>query len=389
MPSSSPRPQPLARAAVGREAFTAAQQITNDWARSRAVRQMVSVLPPDCVPAALDLARALATPNLRARTLMAVSRAAPEADRPALLAEAEQVIYTIDSPAGRAGPLSVLAERLSGAAKHAAAQAALAGAAEEQDVSERGWLIVALMPHLPPAAQGQALDQLRTIAEVSIRAATLAHAALALPEAAQAEVLADGLAQAQAIPDAEARARTLAAVQEALPAAERSPVAVAILAAAALLNDEGQWARAVGWSAAALPPADLAAAYPAALALTALEPRAEALGALARAAMGGERPARLAEALAAAAIVPDDWGVAFAVGRLAAHLPPALHAPALAAARVMGDAWARSDLLADLTDAMDADQKAAVLTEALAAARAAQPWPRARALTGVAAKCAP
>ena len=114
------------------------------------------------------------------------------------------------------------------------------------------------------------------------------------------------------------------------------------------------------------------------------------MGALARAAPEADRPARLAEALAAAALVPDDWGIAFAVGRLAAHLPPELHAAALAAARPIGDAWARSDLLADLTDAMPPDTKAEVLVEALAAARAAaQPWPRARALTGVAAKCAP
>src|SRR5690349_3520774 len=101
MTETQPNSQ-LDRASIAREAFAAAQQIESEWSRSRAVRQMSSVLPPDCLSAALALARAMQSPNLRARTLMAVALASPPEDRPALLAEAGEAIDTIASHADRA-----------------------------------------------------------------------------------------------------------------------------------------------------------------------------------------------------------------------------------------------------------------------------------------------
>jgi len=388
MTHTPPSPQ-LSRASVARQAFAAAQQIENDWSRSRAVRQMAGVLPPDCLPAALQLARALASPNLRARTLMAVALASPAEDRPARLAEAGAVIQTIASAAGRAGPLSVLAERLGGAAGAEAAEEALVCAAEEAVENERGWLIVALMPHLPAAAQLTALAHLRAITEASIRVPTLAHAARHLPPADADALLADALAQARAIDDAEARARSLAAVLPRLPPEAQAAPAGEALAAAAALHDEEQWARTVQWTAAGLSPQARAEAYRSALALRRVGPRAEALGALALLADEADRPGRLAAALYAAAQVRGDWDRAFALEPLAGALTPQLHAAALAAARPLADPWARSEVLAELTVTMPPDLKTTVLLEALAGARAAVlPWARARALTTVAEKCA-
>src|SRR5207253_6411193 len=132
----------------------AAQQIESAWSRSRAVRQMPSLLPPDCLPATLELARAMTSPNLRARTLMAAALASPPGDRPALLADASEAIHTIPALADRASPLSVLASRLADPAQAtAAAEEALAGASQSADESERGWTIVDLMPHLPFGAR--------------------------------------------------------------------------------------------------------------------------------------------------------------------------------------------------------------------------------------------
>jgi hypothetical protein len=234
-----------------------------------------------------------------------------------------------------------------------------------------------------------ALDLLRAIGAGVVRAPVLAYAVEHLPEARQAEVRAEAVAQAQDIAEPEARARALAGLLPTLPAAERPALAVAALAAAVEFDDAAFWARTVQWTAAELPPDVREAAYTSALVLTSVEAGAEALGALAVFTPASERGPRLAEALRLAARVEDDWGRAFTVSRLAAALTPDLWDEALNAARSIGDAWARADLLVDLSAALPAERSEPVLREAWATARAATaPWPRARALTGVAGRCA-
>jgi hypothetical protein len=383
-----PLNRPLERADIAREAFRTAQQITSEWSRSRAVRQMVQVLPPDCLPAALELARALVSPTLRAHTLLAIAQFAPEAAQPTLLAEAAQVIDSMASAAARTEPLSRLAQRLTGDAREAAALAGLACARELTSETERGWLIVGLMPSLPAEARLEALATLRAINEASIRAPTLAQATQHLPEGLREPVAAEALNVARGVADDEARARALAGVLPAVPPAEQAGVADEALQAAAAVGDEAIWGRCVQWVAEALTPDARAAAYAQARRLQAMGTRAETLAALALVAPETERAAWMAEALAAGAQVPDDWGRAFAIEPLAQALPQELQRAALEAARAMQDAWARSDVLAELTDGLPPDVKASVLQEALDAARAAETaWARARALTGVAMKC--
>jgi hypothetical protein len=380
---------PLSRAGIAREAFSAAQEITNDWHRSRAVRQLAALLPPDCAALAVALARAMRSPTLRARTLMAAALAAPEAERPALLAEAAQAIDAITPAAERAGPRSILAQRLSGTAATEAALAAQTEAAGLEEESERGWTLVDLLPLLPEAARLTVLEQLRAIHDPCTRAMTLGYAVEYLPEDQQAEVREEALRVARAIREPEARGRALAELTATLPADERSAVAEAALAAATEHNEALFWARVVQRTAAHLSLEAREAAYANALVLPTAETCAEALGPLAVVTPLSERAPRLAEVLRIAATIADDWGRAFAISRVAGALTPELFDAALDAARAIGDPWARSDLLVDLTAAMPPELVERTLREALEAARACvAAWPRARALTGVAGKCA-
>ncbi len=377
---------PLTAADVCVEAFEAARQINSEWALSRALRGMARHLPPACVPDALALTRAMRTPSLRGRTLMALALAAPESDRLALLAEADACLRLMTSPADMVAPLSALAGYLGGEAGAEAAGRALRLMSNLRDDYELGWSIAGLAPYLSPDARLEALDLLRGLADDGARASALAELSAHLPETVEDAVLDEAIATARALDDDETRARALAEMLERLPEPDRPAVALEALAAAALTGEAMPWARVLRAAAPHLPSGDVARAVDQALGVLPADARAEALIALLPVASPDQRTPLAGNALDAAAQVGDEWTRATLISRIAGYLTASQLARALDLARALRDPWARADLLGDLAAAMPHSESAPVLAEALAAARSASsPWVRARALTGVAA----
>jgi hypothetical protein len=350
---------------------------------------MARRLPPGCVSDAVQIARAMRTPSLKCRTLMELTLAAPAADKPALLAEAEAAIANIAEPTDRVAPLASLAGYLSGEASALAARRALLQAPSLRDDYERGWMIVSLAGYLPSEARLEALADMRAIDDDGARAGALAELARFLPEPLEDQVVHEALATARAISDDETRSRTLAGMLERLPEQERQGAAIEALTAAAQTSEALPWARTLRGAAPWLPPDEQARAQEHAQTLRNVDAKAEALTALLPVAAENDRAAVAAAALDAATRVRDEWTRATLISRLAGLLPQELLPQALAAARLLSDPWARADLLGDLAVALPQAERPPVLAEALEAARAApSPWVRARALTGVAASLA-
>jgi hypothetical protein len=240
-----------------------------------------------------------------------------------------------------------------------------------------------------PPVLAQALAAVTAITDDSYRASALAELAPHLPP----DLLKQALAAATAITRGHPRAWTLAELAPRLP----PDLLKQALAAATAITDDSSRAYALTQLAPQLPdgerPAVLAQALAAATAISD-HTRAWVLTELAAQLPGAERPAVLAQALAAATAISIDHVRVQALTELAPQLPdgerPAVLAQVLAAATAITDDRLRAWALAGLAPQLPGGERPAVLAQALAAATAiTNDFSRASALTRLAPQLPP
>ena len=235
----------------------------------------------------------------------------PEAERPAVPADAVQAARAIQDEAGRAGILGVPAPLLPEAERPAVLADAVQAARAIQD--DDNWL--------HEVGRGLSAELGRPLveqAQVDHRDAGRMLGALVplLPEAERPAVLADALQAARAIRDDGDRAWVLGALVPLLPEAERP----------AVLTDALQAARAIN----------------------SIEDRARMLGPIAILMPESKCSAVLAEALQTAQAIPNDSNRANTLDALTPYLPVELLGPALEATRAIHDDDDRTKALRDI-----------------------------------------
>ena len=240
-----------------------------------------------------------------------------------------------------------------------------------------------LAEHLPADLLAQALAAATAITDDYVRVEALTGLAPHLPP----DLLAQALAAATAITDDYARAGRSPAWPSTCPTCWPRPWPPPPPPPTTTPGPR----RSPAWPRTASRPAGhvLAQALAAATAITDDYSRARALTALAPQLPPDQRASVLAQALAAATAITDDYSRAEALTALAPQLPPdqraSVLAQALAAATAITDERWRARALTDLAPQLPPDQRASVLAQALAAATAiTHDYLRAEALTALA-----
>jgi hypothetical protein len=283
---------PRLSGSVLRTALAGARAIKNEWQRAEALIALALRSPgaerADLLAEALRAARALGYVGSKARVLTVVAQHLSAAQRAAALDEALQAAREVGDNYSRVWCLldvacllpkgerrAVAAEALQAARAievrtsndSANAASALTAVAPHLPETQRtGTLVDALnfvmaitnvksltcsllrlIPHLPQALLGQALQVTRTIHDYPSRVQALIAVARHLPEAEHADILGEALQAARWIPkwQYEPRAQAMIAVAAILPEANRANVLGEVLQSAGKIGNEELRAQAL------------------------------------------------------------------------------------------------------------------------------------------------
>ena len=367
--------------AVRAQAMAAVTAITNDYYRACALAQLAPHLPEAERPAVLAQALTATATIKDGRPEYALKLLAPHLPAD-LLAQALTAATAITSDYRRANALAALAPYLPA---DLLAQALAAATAITND-DFRAEALIGLAPHLPEAEQAAMLARaLTATATDHSRALILTSLAPHLPEAERPAALAQALAAAIAAavpsdPHSSSDAEALTGLAPYLPA----DLLAQALTAATAITDKGSRAKALAGVAPHMPEAERPAALAQALAAAAdrigFGPRQDALALLAP-----HLPADLlAQAVAAFTAAASDGFDLLTLAELAPYLPADLLAQAMAAATAITNDHYRACSLAMLAPHLPEAERPAVLALALAAATAITDDSRAYALAALA-----
>jgi hypothetical protein len=342
---------------------------------------LTPLLPEPLLPRAIELARAIRDPALRARVLGALTARLSEREREALLDEARRAARAVDDDRERARTLMHLTPQVSdddlaeaqGAAKKIetakfradvmAELAPLVSKAERpsvlaaaldaaREIQFEDWRAEALLSLAPLVSEAQR----RTVVAETLDAARkdealwawvdrLAELAHRLPKRDEDDVLVELLAIVGDIEDGHCQARALTSLAPHLPAALMGDA----LRAGQEMESEWYRAAALVGLAPCLPEPLLPEAVAAAREIGDAEPRARALAALARYLPPPRKQEVLREALAAVTAMESEESRSAAVAGLAPSLPEPLLPEARAAVETIKSAGVRAGALAALT----------------------------------------
>ena len=347
----------------------AATAITDHYDWAVALTGLAPYLPeadrPAVLAQALTVAANIANDFYRANTLTKLAPYLPEADQPAVLAQA---LTTAVSTSG-ANLVRLLTDLGPHLSADLLAEALAAAAADSHDFA-RAEALTRLAPYLPEADRPVVLAQALAAASTTVsymRSYRLAELAPHLP----ADLLKQALAAATAITEDYHRASALISLAPYLPEADRPAVLAQALAATTATAENYNWVMALAELAPHLPADLLEQALAAATANIDDHYRAVALAKLAPYLPEADRPAVLAEALAAATAA-QGYDQADALGHLAPQLPesdrPAVLAQALTAATATTSDLLRGGALRELIPQLPVDllERALTATTAIA-----------------------
>jgi hypothetical protein len=355
---------PHLRADLLAEALAAAIAIPEDFVRAEGLAGLAPYLGRDLLAEALAAAIAIPVDGARAVALTGLAPHVPADQQPTVLAQALAAAAAIPNHSHRAEVLVELAPLLPAGQQPAVLAEALAATAIPLN-SDRAKALTALALHLradqQPAILTEALTVAVAIQDGCYRAEALTGLAPHLAADQQPAVLAQALAAVAAIPSGSARAQALTALAPHLPSDQLAQA----LAAAIVIDNDFNSGQALAALAPHLPPDLLAQAVAAATDI----PNSIARGA-ALAGLAPHLPADLlAQALAAATDIAHGSGRAEALVGLAPYLPSDLLAQVLTIATAIPNAYHRASMLKVLALLLP-DQEPAVLTQAVTAATA-------------------
>jgi tetratricopeptide (TPR) repeat protein len=359
------------------QALGAATAIVSDSSRARALAALAPHLPSDLLGRALTAATAIVSDSSRAEALAALAPRLPAADQPAVVAQALAAATAIadgyacvmtlralatrlredEQPAGMAQAL-ITATAITDDDSRTDALAMLGAfvpsdlmaqvlAAAISDDSFRPKTLATLVPYLPPELRARALAAATSVSVDIIRAGALTTLGTRLPITERPAVLDRALASATAITDGRARASALAALAPHLPP---DLLDRALTAAIAIAGDSYR-ADALTALVPHLPAALLDRVLAAATDIAQDSSRARALTALASRLPPDSRSDLMAQALAAAEAVTDDFSLAEGMAEAVAWMPGAeqrVLAQFLADSNVAVNYYSRADTLAVL-----------------------------------------
>jgi hypothetical protein len=372
----------ITQAELHAEILALAGGLANPWMRSRLLMGLAGQLSGEGLGRALEMAQAFTDPLARCRSLTYLAPRLDEPDRLAALQSAIAAAAALPERAQQAPLYNALAAQFARFDPPGAlelSRRALQAASELTDEFALAWELRALPasllePGLAAARRIQA-GYCRGLALAGLAANATGDLRLALLQ--EVRQLAARLA-----PDA-GRGVLLSELLPALSEAELPASAAAALAALQGAPAE-QVLQGLYNLSAALDEGLLPAALALAQSLPAGTLRVEAVSMLAPRLPDGQRRLLAEDCLALAAQIQDDWQKADAIIELAAWLEADQRPAAEAAAAAVGDGWPRAAALSALA-AADPARAAALMEQALLAARSAESgWSRARALTSVA-----
>ena len=340
------------------KALEAAQAISGEYRRTRALRLVAAQLPaeqPQLLQQALDAARSLAREDYRAMVLVTVAAQLP----PEQLYLLQQVLdaarqFEHKGRQGRqASILAVVAAQLP-AEQPQLLQQALDAAQEIADEFHRARVLAAVAAKLPenqPQLLQQALDAARTLANERYQARALAAVEAKLPP--KRPILDEALTKARKIGDRVLRAEALAAVAAKFP--PKSPILdEALTTAQNIKDDDDKKAEALARVAAKFPPDEaqklFKEAWDTVIKIKMIAHnwgRPKLLAALV-AKLSHEQPDLPKEALDAANKIGDKWKRVEVLTAVAAQLPTEqlylLQQALLTTAQEIGDDWKRVEV---------------------------------------------
>ncbi|MEM6283200.1 MAG: hypothetical protein AAF787_13475 [Chloroflexota bacterium] len=101
-----------------RQMLTTVNEIQYEYRQARSLMGLASLLPPDLLPEAIDIAHSITEPYDRLSAIIALAQNSPPSQRPVLVGEAWKLLKTVESGYDRASALATIAPLLPPGAEH-------------------------------------------------------------------------------------------------------------------------------------------------------------------------------------------------------------------------------------------------------------------------------